>query len=193
MVVESIRRCCGNVSGRHAINSSDRTLSSLGSFVFLSCPLLAAWNFNTAEIVAFGALSFYCGSRYITADSSRSALLWGLASTYSLITFAQYLYPPHQFAIATAFIFLFMHLIIRDDEMISQFLKSPFKKLLGLALIMMGLGAVECYWYISAYDSIKAMRETLYPGAVTAAGGGLSDFSFFLIILTYFKLMLETF
>ncbi|HMA93766.1 MAG TPA: hypothetical protein VKP30_13845 [Polyangiaceae bacterium] len=159
-------------------------LALLGSAWYCGSAYVVCWSLWPAYLTGMGALCVVCAYRLMTSRNRNHLIAAGLVLGIAFSAFVLYLYPPWQVPLAHVFLFLFIGLLIRDRPYRHLTDTGRFR-LLGVALaLLVALIALGSY-FASAFDALRAMAETVYPGQRRLLGGDCSATRLFSAFYNY--------
>lgn len=145
-------------------------LSVAGSLLLVCSPFFQFWSFAPAPVTMYMGLCFLGLVGLAETQRPRAALGWGLLLGWAGGAFALTIYPPY--TITLAYVFLFLAggtLAERWPELSLR--RHAGARALGLALALLVAGGALLALASGAWDAIRTMAGTEYPGARVETGG----------------------
>jgi len=144
-------------------------LSFCGSFIILFSAFVQNWALNCAPFAIFGGLIFVFSERLLFAAFNRISFLYLAGLIWSAVSFATFVYPPYQIAVAYYLLFLLLGLVWdRYEEILSDPHKWGRLKLFALAGLGSLIGAI--YFFHSIREVQTIFENTAYPGKRISTG-----------------------
>lgn len=153
------------------ITNKNLLISIGGSLLFVLTPFAQWW--NQTNMITWISFGLFFTLRVLKERALPKAILYALGLTYSIATFALFLYPPFQIPVVYVAAAIALGVIINDSENIKKNLKIS----MPVIAISFLIGGLFVLLFIKQYkDIIDIISNTAYPGArfINAGGGNLN-------------------
>ncbi len=154
---------------------NDRKLALFGAFWFIFSAYNVAWSYWSTYTVFFVALGCLAMYHLLHSSSRRAMLVWAGLLGLSIPGFVMILYPPWQITLTYLFGLILLGLVWRDRLHRSARSDWKFRSVALLGGLLLAAGLTLAFGW-SAWDALKTLGNTTYPGRREITTG---DYPFF--------------
>jgi hypothetical protein len=148
-------------------------LAAFGAFWFCASAFVVCWSLWPAYAAFFPCLGCLALYHLLVSSQPKIHLLCGVLAGLSFPGLLMFLYPPWQVALGYLSLLLFAGLFIRD-RLYEKVKALAHSQIAALAIALLLAGGLSAAFLVTCWPALRAMSQSVYPGARLSTGGDYS-------------------